>query len=139
MEWPGRCSECREQIDDWTDAGLYRGRWVHKACFSGRFSGQPSAHALEALRSPVERSSQLELPMIIFVLMFHFGLGAAVAGWIMLTQLTQDTSGGAFVLAVGIIVPVIGAIGMALNVISRRRIETIRQELEANGGWKPAR
>ena len=139
VEWPGRCSECRQQIDDWTDAGLYGSRWVHKACFSSRFSGQPAGNALEALRSPVERSSQLELPMIVFVLMFHFGLGAAVIGWIMLTQLTQDTSGGAFVLAAGIIVPVIGAIGVALNVIGRRRIETIRQELDAQGGWKPGR
>ena len=138
LEWPGRCKECREQIDDWTDAGLYGGSWVHKACFLQR-SGSSAAAGLEALRPPTDRSAQLELPMMIFVLMFHFGLGAAVAGWIMLTQLNEDASGGAIVLALGIILPVIGVAGVALNVIGRRRIETIRQQLDAEGGWKPGR
>ncbi len=131
MEWPGRCSECNRTIDDWADAGLFRGRWIHKSCFSDHH-----AAAAEALRSPTERSAQLELPMLIFVLMFHFGLGAAVAGWVMLTQLSEKIDGGVIVLAIGVVVPLIGAAGVALNVVGRRRIELIRQELESQGGWK---
>lgn len=93
MEWPARCSECHEPIDDWADAGLFRGRWIHKTCFSDHYAAAP-----EGLRSPVERSAQLELPMLIFLLLFHFGLGAAVAGWVMLTQLSESIDGGLIVL-----------------------------------------
>ncbi len=134
MEWPARCSECHEPIDDWADAGLFRGRWIHKTCFSDHYAAAP-----EGLRSPVERSAQLELPMLIFLLLFHFGLGAAVAGWVMLTQLSESIDGGLIVLGFGLVLPLIGAAGAAVNIVSRRRIEVIRQELETQGGWKAGR
>ncbi len=140
LEWPGRCSECRRAIDDWSDAGLHDGRWVHKACFSRRFlTAHERGVELAGLRSPIERSAQLELPMIVFMLMFHFGLGGAVAGWVLLTQGNGGPAGSELIFAVGLIAGLIGAVGAAYNIASRRRIETIRQELEASGGWKPFR
>jgi hypothetical protein len=138
VEWPGRCSRCKEVIHDWTEAGLYEGRWIHKACFSESWQ---EAHQrgveLPVLRPPTDRSSQLEWPMLLFLLMFHFGLGFAVIGWLMVSQF--DDSDGNILLAVGIVTPLIGIAGVALNIVARRRIELIRQALELQGGWKPGR
>jgi hypothetical protein len=138
VEWPGRCSRCREEISDWSDAGLHGKSWIHKACFGETWrEAQNRGVELADLRSPVDRSSQLELPMLVFLLLFHFGLGAAVAGWIMITQGSEHT--GVIVLAGGIIAPLIGVAGCAVNILSRRRIELIRQSLDLQGGWKPGR
>ena len=76
--------------------------------------------------------------MLIFLLMFHFGLGGAVAGWIMLDQGKSESLAIAL-MVVGIVIPVIGIAGVAVNIISRRRIELIRQDLDAVGGWRPGR
>jgi hypothetical protein len=138
IEWPGRCSRCNEEIGDWADAGLYGRRWVHKACFATLSrEAEGKGTALAALRPPTERSVYLELPMLVFLLLFHFGLGAAVAGWIMVNQF--DYASGNLILAFGIVTPLIGIAGAAVNIIARRRIELIRQELELQGGWKPGR
>jgi hypothetical protein len=75
--------------------------------------------------------------MLLFLLMFHFGLGFAVIGWLMVSQF--DDSDGNILLAVGIVTPLIGIAGVALNIVARRRIELIRQALELQGGWKPGR
>ena len=140
LEWPGRCSECRQTIDDWSDAGLYAGRWIHKDCFNRRFaSSRDAGGELAGLSSPLDRRTQLELPMIVFMLMFHFGLGGAVAGWVMLTQGQNVPDGSGFVLGLSLVAGLIGAVGAALNIVSRRRIETIRLELDAGGGWKATR
>jgi hypothetical protein len=137
LEWPGRCADCHETIEDWSDAGLYDGRWLHKACWSRRYAeAQSRGMELPGLRSPLERIRQLEWPMLLWVLMFHFGLGAAVAGWIMINQ---DSGNGLLWLVIGLVVPAIGVAGAVMNIVSRRRIEQIRQELDAQGGWKPGR
>jgi hypothetical protein len=91
------------------------------------------------LRSPVERGSQLELPMMIFLLMFHFGLAAAVAGWFLLTQTEESRTAGIILLVAGLLVPLVGAAGAAVNIVSRRRIEIIRHALDLQGGWKAGR
>jgi hypothetical protein len=139
IEWPARCHECQEVIEDWSEAGLYDRSWVHKACYTDRWN---QAHAggvnLPDLRSPVERSSQLEMPMLISLLLFHFGLGFAVIGWIMLDQ-GRSSDLAALLLVIGIVIPLIGLGGIAVNVIGRRRIEAIRQEIDMAGGWKPGR
>jgi hypothetical protein len=88
------------------------------------------------LQSPVDRGRLLELPMLIFLLMFHFGLGSAVAGWIMIDQ-DQTPGTGALLLAIGIVVPLIGIAGVALNILSRRRIQMVQQAVDMAGGWKP--
>ena len=138
VEWPGRCSQCREEIGDWADSGYYQGHWVHKSCFSKNWQeAQARGVELAPLKSPEARSSSLELPMLIFLLMFHFGLGAAVAGWITIDQGAEQR--GIIMLAVSIAVSVIGVIGVAINVMSRTRIQSIRQALELQGGWKPGR
>jgi hypothetical protein len=138
IEWPGRCRSCKQPIDDWADAGFLEGRWIHKNCFvRERSEAQARGIELPLLRSPAERSAALELPMLIFLLLFHFGLGFAVIGWIMITQ--GDPGTGYPILAFGIITPLIGVAGVAVNIISRRRIELIRQALETRGGWKPGR
>ena len=134
LSWNGRCGHCGREITNWTDAGFYGNRWLHKACWSEL--SRSSGAGLPPLRSPVERSSDLELPMFIFLMMFHFGLAAAVAGWLLITR--DYASSGALVLAIDIVTPLIGGAGIVLNIISRRRLEVIRQEIDEAGGWKPA-
>ena len=137
MEWPGRCGLCKQPIADWGDAGYHGSRWVHKACWTESLlkSGRGE---LSALLSPVERRRQLELPMLIFMLLFHFGLGGAVAGWILFAQ-GYDEATGIVVFTIGLVAGLIGVAGAAVNIVNRRRIELIRQELETQGGWKPGR
>jgi hypothetical protein len=138
IEWPPRCADCKQPIEDWTEAGYHDGVWLHTQCWSERWrKARDRGVELSALRSPVERSRQLELPMAVSLLLFHFGLGAAIAGWIMLTR--DSVTPGLIALAIGVVAPVIGAAGMVVNFISRRRIEMIRQHLEARGGWKLSR
>jgi hypothetical protein len=36
-------------------------------------------------------------------------------------------------------VPLIGVAGVIVNIVSRRRVEMVRQALEVAGGWKPGR
>jgi len=138
MEWPGRCRRCKEVILDWAEAGVFDGRWVHKACYSEDWAAARARGVeIEPLRDPTVRSSQLEWPMLLFLLLFHFGLGFAVIGWLMISQF--DDSRGNPILLAGVITPLIGIIGVALNIVSRRRIELIRQALDLQGGWKPGR
>lgn len=138
IEWPGRCSYCKAQIATWTDAGFHDGRWVHKDCYGEmQAAAEKTGRYLAPLREPTERRHQLEWPMLAFLLMFHFGLGAAAIGWIFIDQ-GGSTLTGSILIAIGIVVPLIGIAGAAANVISRRRVEMVRQELEAAGGWRPA-
>jgi hypothetical protein len=138
IEWPGRCSRCHEAILDWPDAGLLESRWIHKSCFvEARADAQAKGAQLPVLRSPADRGSNLEVPMLIFLLMFHFGLGFAVIGWILITQGSPNS--GYAVLTLGIVSPLIGVAGVAANVISRRRIELVRRAIETQGGWRPGR
>jgi hypothetical protein len=137
FEWPGRCGHCKDTIEDWSDAGLYDRQWMHKTCYTTRWNEAHSAGAdLMDLRSPVDRGTQLEMPMLLFLLLFHFGLGFAVIGWIMINQ-DQSPHLGLIFLVVGIIVPLIGVAGIALNIVSRRRIHWIERQLDLAGGWKP--
>jgi hypothetical protein len=137
FEWPGRCSSCGESIEDWSGAGLFDKRWVHKACYTRQWNEAHSrGETPPELQSPVERGRLLELPMLIFLLMFHFGLGGLVAGWIMLDQ-DQTPHIGTILVAIGIIVPLIGIAGVALNILSRRRVQMVEQALDLAGGWKP--
>jgi hypothetical protein len=76
--------------------------------------------------------------MVIYMLLFHFGLGGAVAGWILFAQ-GYDEATGIVVFPIGLIAGLIGVAGAAANIVSRRRIELIRQALEVQGGWKPGR
>lgn len=135
LEWPPRCPQCGEPIEDWADAGYDGRRWLHKPCWANRWrEARERGEELPALRPPTERSRQLEMPMMVSLLLFHFGLGAAIAGWIALTRDAQTA--GLITLAFGIVTPVIGAAGILTNFMARRRIELIRQELDAQGGWK---
>src|SRR3990170_6498498 len=121
VEWPGRCARCNNEIANWADAGLLDRRWVHKACFAEvRDEANNKGGTPPELRSPAERGTHLELPMLIFLLMFHFGLGGAVAGWIMLDQGKSESLAIALLVA-GIVIPVVGLAGVAANIISRRR------------------
>jgi hypothetical protein len=139
MEWPGRCSLCKQPIGDWRDAGYHSARWVHKACWTETLLRASGGQAeLPLLQSPLERRRDLELPMVIYMLLFHFGLGAAVAGWILFAQ-GYDEGTGIIVFPLGLIAGLIGVAGAAVNIVSRRRIELIREELETQGGWKPGR
>jgi hypothetical protein len=139
IEWPGRCNYCKETIDNWPEAGLYEGRWLHKGCYTERFSeANHKGIELEDLRSPTERGTQLEVPMLLSLLLFHFGLGFAVIGWIMINQ-DQSPHLGVIFMVIGVLVPLIGLTGVAVNIISRRRIHFIERQLDLAGGWRPGR
>lgn len=143
LEWPGKCAICSKQIEDWATTGLDdRDRWVHKVCYQNSIESAVNAGATVAeLRSPVERSRTLEWPMLAALLGFHFGIGVAFIGWIMLTQdvdTSRDTI-GMVLLAIGLITTISGVFGVAMNIRGRRRIELVRQALELSGGWKPSR
>jgi len=139
IEWPGRCSHCKQQIEDWSDAGAFEGRWIHKDCWAETQPPAVRGAGLARLLSPVDRSKTLEWPMLISMLLFHFGLGAGFIGWIMLTQTSSSDAAGALVLVIGLVTPIIGVAGVALNVMARRRIELVRVALDNQGGWKPGR
>ena len=136
LEWPGRCSHCKQPIEDWSQAASYEARWVHKACWR-EANPNHSAELATLLDSPVERGRILDWPMLFFLLLFHFGLGAAIAGWLLLTKVNSSETAAIIVFVVGVITPLIGVIGVAINIISRRRVESIRQSLDLQGGWKP--
>jgi hypothetical protein len=139
MEWPGRCSACKEAIADWSEAGYNDGRWIHKSCWTEALLHSEAADsARPVLQSPLERARQLDLPMMVYVLLFHFGSGAAVIGWILFTQ-GYDEATGVVVFPIGLVATLIGVAGAAVNIMSRRRIEGIRRALEMQGGWKPGR
>lgn len=142
LEWPGRCKTCKKQISDWADAGTTDEGWVHKDCYA-KTTAEATRKGIDLppLRSPVERSKSLEWPMFAFILMFHFGIGVAFIGWIMLTQdrTTSTDNIGYALLTIGIIAPLVGIAGIALNVLGRRRIEFVRQALDLSGGWKSSR
>ncbi len=142
LEWPGRCSRCGKIIEEWADAGLHKQNWIHKSCFADALSEASTAgQELPPLRSPADRGSQLELPMFFFLLLFHFGLGMGVIGWILVTQENPANSKdiGAILLALGLITPLTGVVGVALNIVGRRRIEIVRRAVDLQGGWKPGR
>jgi len=137
IEWPGRCSSCGKEIEDWSGAGLLDNHWIHKSCYRQRWNeGHSRGETPPELQSPVDRGKQLELPMLIFLLMFHFGLGALVAGWVMLDQ-DQTPQTGTILVIIGLVVPLVGIAGVALNIISRRRIQLVQQAVDLIGGWKP--
>jgi len=62
----------------------------------------------------------------------------AVIGWIFFDQ-GGSAAVGATLLVIGPVVPALGLLGAALNIIGRRRMELVRQELLTAGGWKPGR
>lgn len=139
IEWPGRCKLCGNEIEDWTQAGLQDKQWLHKACYTTRWNDAHNKGSdLPDLRPPTDRGSQLEMPMLVFLLLFHFGLGLGVIGWIMIDQ-DQSANTGIALLVAGIITPLLGLAGVAMNIVSRRRIQSIQQQLDLAGGWKPGR
>jgi hypothetical protein len=136
MEWPARCGKCKQPIDDWAAAGYDGGRWVHKDCWTQ--ANTRAGREVANLASPLERLRELEAPMFLFILLFHFGTGAAVTGWILFAQ-HYDESIGSVVFPLGMIASLIGVVGTWFNIVSRRRIELIRRTLDLEGGWKPGR
>jgi hypothetical protein len=141
LEWPGRCRTCKQQIEDWADAGTNERGWVHKSCYSNEtIDATKRGIELPPLKSPVDRARSLEWPMMVSILMFHFGIGVGFIGWIMLTQNHSSNNYntlGYILLITGIITPLTGIVGVAINVLGRRRIELVRRALDLSGGWKP--
>lgn len=141
LEWPGKCAICSQKIDDWAEAGFFDRSWIHKSCYTEKTRRAAlQGTEMPPLRSPLDRSRVLEWPMLISILLFHFGIGIGFIGWIMLTQDTQTSTDtiGAALLAIGLAMPVTGIFGVAMNIRGRRRIEHVRRALDLSGGWKPA-
>lgn len=134
LKWPPSCSTCDEPIAEWMSAGYDAGRWMHRKCWLDSPSSETRADGA-SLSSPLE-GVRHGLPMILFLLLFHFGGGAAIMGWFMLTQF-EGQSSALIVLLAGVVGFLLGLGGFAVEVVMRRRAELIRQELERQGGWQP--
>jgi hypothetical protein len=65
--------------------------------------------------------------------MFHFGLGLALIGWVLLTQ-ESSTTAGIICLAIGLITPLIGVVGIVHSVYRRKQYEGVLAEVRA-AGW----
>lgn len=133
FQWPPKCKVCGAQISRWTDAGVSHGNWLHKRCWL-EVAGPP-ARDTEPLTSPLD-ALRGGLPMIVFLLLFHFGGGAAVMGWFMISRFDNESSGLTFLVA-GLTSFFIGLGGFALEILLRTRAESVRQQLEGAGGWQP--
>lgn len=71
-----------------------------------------------------------------FALMFHFGIGLALIGWVLLTQ-EQTQIAGLIILAVGAIAPVVGVLGIVYSVYRRKRYESVIAEVGGERSWTP--
>ena len=72
--------------------------------------------------------------MLLFALMFHFGLGLALIGWVLITQEASETTGLAL-LAIGIVTPILGVLGMVWAVVRRREYEEVLNEESTGEPW----
>ena len=75
------------------------------------------------------------MPVLLFLLLFHAGGGAAVVGWFMFARFEYATLGLATLLF-GLLGLLAGVAGFAIETVMRVRAQAVRQELEAKGGWK---
>lgn len=133
--WPPLCDECGLPIDDWRGAGRLRSGWLHKGCWV-ELCRRERVHGREAaiLGSPLEDHGR-ELGILLYALMFHFGVGSAIMGWVLLAQ--EEASAGLAMLIVGLVLPVAGAAGVVLRVLKLCRSQAIRRELERGEPWTP--
>ena len=135
VTWPPRCDGCATTIDDWTDSGFAANQWFHKRCWQ---DGATPPHANKTLASPLEGVGT-GLPMILFLLLFHVGGGAAVFGWFSLTQAERggvDTLVSTASLVGGLLIFLAGMGGFVLEIVLRARTEAVRQAIERAGGWQ---
>lgn len=135
VRWPPRCRECGRPIDDWGEAGRLREGWLHKGCWL-ELSRREQARGREPsiLRTPLEDQSR-ELGVFVYALLFHFGIGLALMGWVLLAQ--EQPGSGLVLLVLGLVFPVVGAAGVVVSVLKLRRAQAIRRELERGGPWTP--
>ncbi len=73
--------------------------------------------------------------MFLFLLLFHVGGGAAVAGWFMSTRFEHETA-GLITLLLGLAGLLIGIAGFTLETGIRMRAQTIRLGIDMEGDWK---
>lgn len=133
FEWPPRCNDCGVAIQSWGEAGVSQRKWLHKACWLE--AAKADGHNSGQLGSPLD-AVQGGLPMILFLLLFHVGGGAAVMGWFMLTRFEYDSSGVVVFLG-GLVSLFLGLGGFGLEVMFRMRAQSVRHEIERQGGWQP--
>jgi hypothetical protein len=88
---------------------------------------------LPVLTSPAGRQPR-ESSVLLFALMFHFGLGLALIGWVLITQEASEVT-GVILLAVGIVAPILGVLGMVWAVMRRREYEEVMGEVTADEPW----
>lgn len=128
------CDHCGEPISDFSQAGRLDRKWLHKQCWLALWrSEREKGVDLPVLTSPLEASPG-ESRVLLFALMFHFGLGLALIGWVLLTQ-ENSTTAGVICLAIGLIAPLIGVCGIAYSVYRRRQYEEVLAEVGGASGW----
>ena len=133
LAWPPKCDDCGDEIRSWGEAGVSRGKWLHKACWLE--AAKADGHNPGPLTSPID-AVRGGLPMILFLLLFHVGGGAAIMGWFMLTRFEYDST-GVIVLLGGLVSFFLGLGGFALEILLRMRAQSVLHELESQGGWQP--
>ena len=73
--------------------------------------------------------------MLLFLLLFHVGGGATVAGWFMFARFEYATA-GLITLVLGLVGLLVGIAGFAIETVLRMRAQAMRQEIEGHGGWR---
>ena len=128
------CDRCGETIADFNEAGRLSRRWLHKSCWLEIWREEREKGVdLPLLTSPLG-SAPGESRVLLFALMFHFGLGLALIGWVLLTQ-ENSTTAGLTCLAIGFIAPLIGVVGIAHAVYRRKQYEGVLAEVQSPAGW----
>jgi hypothetical protein len=127
------CDHCGEIIADFNEAGRLGRKWLHKSCWLEIWREQRERGIdLPLLTSPLAPAPG-ESRVLLFALMFHFGLGLALIGWVLLTQ-ESSTTAGIICLAIGLITPLIGVVGIVHSVYRRKQYEGVLAEVRA-AGW----
>lgn len=128
------CDHCGQAIEDFAQSGRLGGKWLHKSCWLELWRHEREQGVdLPVLTSPLEASPG-ESRVLLFALMFHFGLGLLLIGWVLLTQ-EHSTTAGVICLAIGLVAPLIGAAGIAYSVYRRRQYEGVLAEVGGAAGW----
>jgi hypothetical protein len=128
------CDRCGAEIADFNSAGRLGKLWLHKSCWLETWREERARGSdLPVLSSPLV-SKPREMAVLLFALMFHFGLGLALIGWVLISQ-EQSPVAGTIILVIGVVTPVIGVGGMVLSVYRRRQYELVLSDLGGEGSW----
>ncbi|MPZ22691.1 MAG: hypothetical protein GEU28_03930 [Dehalococcoidia bacterium] len=128
------CHRCSQPIEDYSLAGRLGKQWLHKDCWLAMWREERVRGVdLPVLTSPLAAPPR-EMSVMVFALMFHFGIALAMIAWVFITQ-EDDTGTGLAFLVPGVLIPMAGVLGLALSVYRRRNFEVMLHDLGRPGVW----